>query len=689
MDGACAVPWNAARRVVWLLLLLVMFPASAVAQPSLVLSGGGARGLSHAGAIQALEEIGYRPDLVVGASMGAIVGALYAAGHSPDEIRDIIARENWLERFAAEPMLVGAERHPRRPLLGFGISSGRFYGGFLSSSGINQRLIELLFDAGVRAHNDFDSLPIRYRAVTADLATGEEFVVARGDLPRAVRASMAVPGVFAPVRWHDDRILIDGGVANNLPVSVARALSDGPVIAVDVLRPRPDMPERGALDLGVRALRLLIENARPETGSEPDILVLPEIEPGLSETYFPADATDVLRAGYEAVLEQVPPVPEQRDVRRSPGAAPARIAAVRVEGADAAFERLIRRVMDDAVGPYDAGDIVRRTAALYATGLFQAVWPRVEFEPEPTLVIEVTPAASANIAGAARWDNDIGGGAWASAQRRVSLNTPVQFMLAGTIDELGYEAGVETTFFSALIPGLRWTGGAQASEERIRVFDADTVTDLPAVRRQGVRAGAEVHGPVRDWFLSLFAVADRVREPGAAAAWAAGPVLRIFRAPAPDRVAGVDQLLEAEMRGGDLSYQRARLRAGHTIVIRRAQVAAIVDVAAASPQSPLDARPATDHSTAPWLPYASLRSRQLASIGVDGAVPTFLSGYARVRLRALAATDDVEAFSDSDTWRLGGEVAAVWPTVLGPIELGVAAGQRAKWRFNISIGAEF
>jgi hypothetical protein len=449
------------------------------------------------------------------------------------------------------------------------------------------------------------------------------------------------------------------------------------------------MPERGALDLGVRALRLLIENARPETGSEPDILVLPDIEPRLSETYFPADATDVLQSGYDAVIEQVPPVPEQPAVRRAPGAAPARIAAVRVDGADAAFERLIRRVMNDAVGPYDAADIVRRTAALYATGLFQAVWPRVELEPEPTLVIEVTPAASANMAGAARWDNDIGGGAWASLQRRVSLNTPVQFVLAGTVDEIGYEAGAETSFFSALIPGLRWTGGAQTIEERVRVFDADTVTDLLTVRRHGVRAGAEVHGPVRDWFLSLFATADQVREPGAAAAWAAGPVLRIFRAPPPDRVAGVDQLLEAEIRGGDLSYQRARLRAGHTIVIRRAQAAAIVDFAAASPQTPLDARPATDHNTAPWLPYASLRSRQLASIGVDGAVPTFLSGYARVRLRALAATDDVEAFSDSDTWRLGGEVAAVWPTVLGPIELGVAAGQRAKWRFNISIGAEF
>src|SRR5690606_2534059 len=160
----------------------------------------GARGLSHAGAIQALEELGYRPELVVGASMGAIVGALYAAGYSVEQIRDTIAQENWLERFAPEPMLVGPQRDPRLPLFDFGISSGRFFDGFLASTGINQRLIELLFDAGVRARNDYDDLPIRYRAVTADMSTGAEFVIGAGDLPRAVRASMAVPGVFAPVR---------------------------------------------------------------------------------------------------------------------------------------------------------------------------------------------------------------------------------------------------------------------------------------------------------------------------------------------------------------------------------------------------------------------------------------------------------------------------------------------------------
>jgi predicted acylesterase/phospholipase RssA len=685
LAGRACVRW----LVALLPLCFLALPASS--QHALVLSGGGARGLSHAGAIVALEELGYRADLVVGTSMGAIIGALYAAGHEPERIRDIIADENWLERFAADPVLMGPERDARRPLLSFGISRGRFYGGFLSSTGINQRLIELLFDAGVRARNDYDQLPIRYRAVTADLSTGAEFVIADGDLPRAVRASMAVPGVFSPVQW-EDRVLIDGGVANNVPVSVARALSDRPVIAIDVLRPRPEVDERGALDVGVRALRLLIENARPETGSDPDILVLPELEPGLSETYFPADAGRVLRIGYDAVRAQVPAVPQQPDVRRPAGAAPARIAAVRVDGVDAPFERLIRRVMDGAAREYDAADIVRRTSALYMTGLFQALWPRVEFTgagTDPTLVIDATPVASASVGGAARWDNDVGGGAWLSLQQRVSLNTPVEFRLSGALDELGQDAGIETSLFSALVPGLRWNGGAYVSDRRVRVFAADTVTDLPTVRRVRLRAGAEVHGPVRDWYLSLLAAADRLRGSVTENGWAVGPYLRITRPPASDRVTGIDPLLEAEVRGGEVEYQRARLRGAHTVAVGRAEAAALVEVEAASVGTPLDALPASHRDMAPWLPAGSMRSRQRASFGVDGAVPTLMSGYLRLRLRAVAAADDADAFSDAGTWRLGGELGAIWPTVLGPIAVGAAAGQRASWRFNISIGPDF
>lgn len=668
---------------------LVLIAAPASAQHALVLSGGGARGLSHAGAIAALEELGYRPAFVTGASMGAIIGALYAAGYPAAQIREIIADENWLERMASAPVTIGPDRSARRPLLGFGISSGRFYGGVLSSPGIDQRLIELLFDAGVRARNDFDRLPVPYRPVAADLATGEEVVLSGGDLPRAVRASMAVPGAFAPVRWGD-RVLIDGGVANNLPVSVARELTDMPVIAIDVLRPDTVVEERGALDLVVRSLRLLIENARPE--AQADILVLPDLEAGFSESYFPADATDVLQRGYDAVRAQVMPVAQQPESRRAPGGAPERIGALRVDGTDAAGVRLIHRIMRGAVRAYDADDIIERTSALYRTGLFQAVWPRLEFSDEgvdPTLVVEVTPVASTSVIGGAHWNNDVGGRAWLSLRQGVSLNTPVELRMGGTIDQIGHAASADVSFFSALLPGLVWNGGARAAERHIRISGADSATLLPFARRMGGWAGAEVRGPVPDWFFSARGQADHVRGADGPEGWAIGPVVRIARLPAPDRVVGLDPLLEAEVRGGDLEYSRARVRLGPDLAVGRGRIAVVLEAATSSLDTPLDALPVIDRDIAPWLPAGTLGGRHLAVVGADAAVPTLLSGHARVRLRAIAAVDDTDDLMDGSVWRVGGEIGAIWPTVLGPITLGAALGQRTSWRFNIAVGADF
>src|SRR5690606_3618826 len=99
--------------------------------------------------------------------------------------------------------------------------------------------------------------------------------------------------------------------------------------------------------------------------------------------------------------------------------------------------------------------------------------------------------------------------------------------------------------------------------------------------------------------------------------------------------------------------------------------------AVSSAATPLDARPFAYRDMAPWLPAGAFRSRHQAVVGIDGAVPVLMSGYVRVRLRAFAAADEAAMFDDENVWRLGGEVGAVWPTVIGPIEVGAAAGQHA------------
>ncbi|MGH7482564.1 MAG: patatin-like phospholipase family protein, partial [Longimicrobiales bacterium] len=284
------------RLVLFCLAALSVAP-SARAQQALVLSGGGARGLAHVGVLLQLEQLGYDPDLVVGTSMGAVIGALYAAGYQPDEIRDRVLAVQWSEIFAPTPALLGPDRAPRLPMLTFGLdlTGRRVSRGLFGEWRINRALARLLFDANARARGDFDRLPRRYRAVAADLETGEKVVLEAGDLARATRASMAYPGFLAPVRW-DDRVLVDGGIAANLPTGVASGLGATYVVAVDVSRPPDEVSSLEPLTVAQRALNLMQQNAHSDS-IPPDVLVLPVTDGALAGPGFPDDPMPLIELG--------------------------------------------------------------------------------------------------------------------------------------------------------------------------------------------------------------------------------------------------------------------------------------------------------------------------------------------------------------------------------------------------------
>jgi NTE family protein len=219
---------------------------------ALVLSGGGARGAAHVGVLKVLEEMHVRPDIVVGTSMGAIIGGLYAAGYSPDEIEDLIKTTDWKKIFIDR--IDRDDRSFRRreddatfliPLrLRFKGWKPYFPPSFLGG----QRLELLLRSLEIRAtgETDFDRLPIPYRAVAADLANGKAVILDRGSLATAMRASMSIAGMFPPVQL-DGRKLIDGGAAANLPVGIAQELGATRVIAVDITSPLDTSAELGSM----------------------------------------------------------------------------------------------------------------------------------------------------------------------------------------------------------------------------------------------------------------------------------------------------------------------------------------------------------------------------------------------------------------------------------------------------------
>ena len=207
----------------------------------LVLSGGGARGFAHIGAIKVLEELGMPIDYIVGTSMGSIVGGLYASGYSAGELAQIIQEVDWEDIFSDTPprnlWSYQKKREASKYIFGVDFDLKK---GFVVPQGLTsgQKISNLMafLTLPISDLEDFDDFPIPYRAVAADIVTGEEVILDHGSLPEAMRASMAVPGAFTPVKL-DGHLLVDGGIVNNLPVDVAKQMGADVVIAVDISTP--------------------------------------------------------------------------------------------------------------------------------------------------------------------------------------------------------------------------------------------------------------------------------------------------------------------------------------------------------------------------------------------------------------------------------------------------------------------
>lgn len=220
---------------------------SAVARPkiALVLGGGGAKGAAEVGVLKVIERSGVPIDYVVGTSIGSIVGGLYAAGYTAAQLDTMFCQQEWLSLLT--DWQVNLSTDPYRVengvtyIFGFPVIDKNSSGfGVIRGTQIEQTLDSMLTRRGCA---DFSRLPIPFSCVAADFRHAREVVLNRGSVSKAMRASMAIPGVFKPVSW-EGMMLVDGGMTNNLPVDVARSMGADIVIAVDLQqkeqKPRPD-----------------------------------------------------------------------------------------------------------------------------------------------------------------------------------------------------------------------------------------------------------------------------------------------------------------------------------------------------------------------------------------------------------------------------------------------------------------
>ncbi|MEY2883333.1 MAG: hypothetical protein RL490_1057, partial [Pseudomonadota bacterium] len=205
----------------------------------LVLGGGGAKGFAHIGVLKELERRHIPVDVIAGTSMGAVVGSVYATGADANGVERIARGIDWTTVFndslKRRDLSFRRKLEDRQVLLDYriGIENGKpvLPRGVLGGQKLYATVQALL--APWAATDDFDRLAIPYRAVATDIASGEPVVLGKGSLSSAVFASMAIPAAFPPVE-RDGLLLVDGGVSNNLPVDVARAMGVDIVIVVDV-----------------------------------------------------------------------------------------------------------------------------------------------------------------------------------------------------------------------------------------------------------------------------------------------------------------------------------------------------------------------------------------------------------------------------------------------------------------------
>ena len=325
------------RLILFLLTCLILTSAQAqgkfkhvkVTPPrpkvGVVLSGGGAKGAAHIGVLKYLEEQDIPIDYVAGTSMGAIIGGLYAMGYSPDELAEMIAEMDWSQYVGnrMDRSVMSEESRKRRSSSVVNIPfslEGLLYHkkddnpvSFMPSAFVNNTSLINLFNnlcVGYQKEMDFNDLPIPFACVATDMKSGEEVIIRAGSVPTAMRASMAIPGVFTPVKING-RMLVDGGLVNNFPADVLKEMGADIIIGVEVADQPSDPKDEESISLP-DVLNSLIDNAvnskREENHKLCDIFIVPNIS-GYGMLSFTHDAIDTLvNRGYQKAQEYHDPL---------------------------------------------------------------------------------------------------------------------------------------------------------------------------------------------------------------------------------------------------------------------------------------------------------------------------------------------------------------------------------------------
>jgi len=707
-----------------------------------VLGGGGARGGAHIGVLEVLEDLRVPVDVIAGTSIGAIVGGLFAAGLSADEISSVTQSLDWQELLRGGPPRADIAyrrkqedaRFPVQLELGLDSDGVQLPRGLLTG----QSLHLILSGLGIRAGSvlDFDDLPIPFRAIAADLADGTPIPLGEGDFARAIRASMSIPGVFVPVEVGG-RLLIDGGISQNVPVSVVLAMGADVVIAVDVATPPNAVEELGtAVAISRQIVRFPIQRAtraQLDLLDADDIVLVPDLT-GIGSADFPS-TFEAARAGVEAAraatpqldalaLSEVEYAKWQRRVRSS-GHSPPIVEAIVLDNRSKFSDRQLGGLIRQEIGaPLDVPMLAEDIARIYGLGFFESVTYRVEDMASDTpsrergrLIVDIIPEPWGPhfLRFGIGFRDDLGGN---SAFRLLASYTMTQ------LNGWGAEFRNEVEFGRVRALGSEWyqpLGGGGAVFLAARGHYRRTILDVydrsvrTAQRRRTILgAAADVGLRLGNWgefragvrrgnarLQTRTGVADSVDiDDGIGGVRTSLSIDRLDDRDFPRSGDAFQITLERSIEGfgGSSAYSRFSAHLLHAFSVRSGTILLRLE----GGTSLGDSLPPWDELEAGGLfRLSGLRERELTGTDAAGAGLVFYAPVARLPT-TLAGGDLLvgvslemgNAWAQSeevriDDLRVGGSVFLGLETVLGPIQLGYGRADRGQGAWYVFLGRTF
>ena len=655
---------------------------------ALVLSGGGAKGLAHIGVLRVLDSLGIRPDLVVGTSMGAVVGALYASGYSGRELDSLARIAPLADLFRAYQPLAPRDLGILQPIV---VWEQGDRGLVLQRAAVVEAEASALLNAGMLrgnllARGDFDSLPIPFRAVATDLAHRDPVVLSSGDLAQAVRASAAVPLLFAP-EVRGGQYLVDGGLSANIPIAAAREAGAERVIVSDATEhPSDSIDATSPILIADRLVQFLFEQPKAML-RRGDVIIRPAVQGFTSLDFSGRTIERLLALGKTAADSTLAGLDcHESGASRPAPRLPTHLGEVTIEGANSSEHLALVRLL--GLNPGDSLDIdllhsrLRNLAA--SSEAYEAVWLAPAGRGDTVSFYPVLHHAARRVAGIGlAYDNELGGRMWAGLVDRRLFGLALEGSAAVFLGELRRElyVGARRNF---QLGGQVFDPMAtvRIAEEEIRRFEPDGDELDEAKTREAIGFLGAQRRLAHGWQLMAGVEGRAWHEPGVGDRSAAGALLSATRA---SRSRG--RLISADLLWTGV-YRRATLdasiigRAGSVRLVPRLRLAWGEDL-------PLQLGvPLGGNDGFPGLHIGERRGDREAMLDVLASTP--LKGPLLVRAELAVGRSAIGGpFLNSEGWVAGARVGVGAETPLGPVRFEYGLATRGRDALFVRLGRWF